>query len=241
MKKYPTKDYIKQKTATLLNEYQKAPDHRRREIEEEVFVLNRPLIFKALKMVGVPSRIFEDFIQEASHGMLKAIRKYDPKAAAFSTYAMNTMKGVIKNGYRDNEWTLTVPRTEKERGVQVSKIAHNHQKMKELKEDNRDIEYMLALINAQHPMELTNDYISNMSNGDKLEDDIDNLETKELVDDIMSYCDPDEAWLIDMHFVRGFSPEELSIITMREANKVREQIEYAVKKCHQLLSNKEDR
>jgi RNA polymerase sigma-B factor len=63
---------------------------------------------------------FEDVLQVARFGLVKAVSRFDPdRGVAFSTYAVPTMVGEIKRHFRDNGWAVHVPRSLQERALKV--------------------------------------------------------------------------------------------------------------------------
>jgi RNA polymerase sigma-B factor len=54
---------------------------------------------------------FEDLLQVASLGLLKAIDRFDPdRGIAFTSYAVPTILGEIKRHFRDKGWAIHLPR-----------------------------------------------------------------------------------------------------------------------------------
>lgn len=54
---------------------------------------------------------FDDLIQVGSIGLLKAIERFDPdRGLQFSTFAIPTIIGEIKRHFRDQGWSVRVPR-----------------------------------------------------------------------------------------------------------------------------------
>ena len=65
---------------------------------------------------------FDDLLQVASLGLIKAIDRFDPdRGAKFSSYAAPTILGELKRHFRDKGWALHVPRDLQERTLVVSR------------------------------------------------------------------------------------------------------------------------
>jgi RNA polymerase sigma-B factor len=65
---------------------------------------------------------FDDLLQVASLGLIKAIDRFDPgRATKFTSYAAPTILGELKRHFRDKGWALRVPRELQERTLAVSR------------------------------------------------------------------------------------------------------------------------
>ena len=66
---------------------------------------------------------YDDLIQEAGLGLLKAIERYDPsRGAAFSTYASYVIDGTIKEYFRDVAWPCSAPRKAKKNALLIKEM-----------------------------------------------------------------------------------------------------------------------
>jgi RNA polymerase sigma-B factor len=65
---------------------------------------------------------FDDLLQVASLGLIKAIDRFDPdRGTKFTSYAAPTILGELKRHFRDTGWALRVPRDLQERALAVNR------------------------------------------------------------------------------------------------------------------------
>ena len=65
---------------------------------------------------------FDDLLQVACLGLVKAIDRFDPdRGAKLSSYAAPTMLGELKRHFRDKGWALRLPRDLQERALAVGR------------------------------------------------------------------------------------------------------------------------
>jgi RNA polymerase sigma-B factor len=65
---------------------------------------------------------FDDLLQVAALGLLKAIRRFDPgRGIMFSSYATPTIMGELRRHLRDTTWVIHVPRDLKVLGLRVDR------------------------------------------------------------------------------------------------------------------------
>ena len=92
----------------------------RRELVERWMPLARQLAAH----YRVRDEAYEDLLQVASLGLLKAINGYDPdRGIAFSSYAVPTILGEVRRYFRDKAWSVRVPRALQELALDVEKCA----------------------------------------------------------------------------------------------------------------------
>ena len=64
---------------------------------------------------------YEDLVQVASLGLVKAVDRFDPdRGPSFQAFAVPTMLGELKRHFRESAWALHVARGTKERALAVS-------------------------------------------------------------------------------------------------------------------------
>jgi RNA polymerase sigma-B factor len=81
-----------------------------------------PLARYAANHYARRSEPFDDLVQVASLGLLKAIDRYDPQnGATFSSYALPTMLGELRRHFRDRGWAVRPPRTLQEHALSVER------------------------------------------------------------------------------------------------------------------------
>jgi RNA polymerase sigma-B factor len=79
-----------------------------------------PLARSLVRRYGRTSEPFEDLLQVASLGLVKAIDRYEPERGhPFAAFAVPTILGEMRRHFRDAGWALHVPRAAKERALAV--------------------------------------------------------------------------------------------------------------------------
>jgi RNA polymerase sigma-B factor len=92
----------------LFERYLVQGDSRAREQLVERFM---PLARQLARRYHRGEEPFDDLLQVASLGLLKAIDRFDlERGIAFSSYAVPTILGEIKRHFRDRTWAVRVPR-----------------------------------------------------------------------------------------------------------------------------------
>ncbi|HUR84509.1 MAG TPA: SigB/SigF/SigG family RNA polymerase sigma factor [Solirubrobacteraceae bacterium] len=65
---------------------------------------------------------FDDLLQVASVGLVKAVDRFDPtREIAFSSYAVPTILGEIKRHFRDHTWAVRMPRNLQELSLRLDR------------------------------------------------------------------------------------------------------------------------
>ncbi|HYF27934.1 MAG TPA: SigB/SigF/SigG family RNA polymerase sigma factor [Baekduia sp.] len=112
----------------LLQRYQRTHDPRLRDELIERFL---PLARRLARRYERGDEPFEDLVQVASLGLVKALDRFDAsREIAFSSYAVPTILGELRRHFRDKTWSVRVPRDLQELVLRVEKA---------LSELNRDL------------------------------------------------------------------------------------------------------
>jgi RNA polymerase sigma-B factor len=107
-------------TATPTQLFQAWQQSRDRQAREELIERFLPLARKLASRYARSNEPYEDLVQVASVGLIKAIERYDPsQGTAFTSYAVPTILGELKRHFRDTTWTVQVDRRSQERARAV--------------------------------------------------------------------------------------------------------------------------
>jgi RNA polymerase sigma-B factor len=102
----------------LFRRYQRDGDMRSRQQLVECYL---PLARSLARRYEGRGESFDDLVQVASLGLVKAIDRFEPeRELSFSSYAVPTMLGELRRYFRDSSWALHVPRGMQERVLKMN-------------------------------------------------------------------------------------------------------------------------
>src|SRR2546421_1703171 len=95
--------------------------HKDRQARDELIERFLPLARKLARRYAQSSEPYEDLVQVASLGLVKAVERFDPERGfAFSSFAVPTIVGELKRYFRDTAWALHVDRSAQERARKIT-------------------------------------------------------------------------------------------------------------------------
>jgi RNA polymerase sigma-B factor len=102
----------------LFNRWYEGRDVRARDALIERFL---PLARKLARRYAGSSEPYDDLVQVASLGLVKAVERFDPtRGFAFTSFAVPTILGELKRYFRDTAWALHVDRSAQELAQRIA-------------------------------------------------------------------------------------------------------------------------
>ncbi len=101
----------------LFERWRRFGDRRARDELIERFL---PLARKLARRYASSAEPYDDLVQVASLGLVKAVERFDPsRGFAFTSFAVPTIVGELKRYFRDSSWALHVDRGAQERARKI--------------------------------------------------------------------------------------------------------------------------
>lgn len=110
-------------TQVLFEDYAKRPT---RQLRNDLVEAHLDLAHQAAARYGMGKTSLDDLRQIAVIGLIRAVERFDPhRGVQFRTFANRTMEGELKRHFRDESWSLKVPRTVKDLATALTAAADN--------------------------------------------------------------------------------------------------------------------
>ncbi len=211
----------------LFARWQRDRDSAARESLVERFM---PLTRSLARRYDRSSEPFEDLLQVASLGLLKAIDRFDPtRGHSFPSFAVPTILGEMRRYFRDCGWSVHVPRGDQERALKVRDAqetlanAHGHaptvnQLAEYLELDAEQVLDALQAIQAYESLSLDaprpgSDEDGGTTYGDTMGEEDARYELVELdatVVAALEHISPRERAMLHMRFVQDMTQTEIA-------------------------------
>ncbi len=95
--------------------------HRDIRARDELIARFLPLARKLARRYASAGEPYDDLVQVASLGLVKAVERFDPtRGFAFTSFAVPTIVGELKRYFRDTSWALHVDRGAQERARRIA-------------------------------------------------------------------------------------------------------------------------
>lgn len=156
-------DQRARETRRLLVRYHRFGDAAAR---EELIARFLPLARQLARRYHRGREPFDDLVQVASLGLIKAVDRFDlERGTSFSSYAVPIMLGELRRHFRDTGWTVHVPRGVQELALDVERAAERLREQhgrtatpadiaRELHVSVEDVTEALGAVQAGSPMSL---------------------------------------------------------------------------------------
>jgi RNA polymerase sigma-B factor len=206
--------------------WQREGDHAAREALVQRYM---PLARSLTRRYGRSSEPFEDLLQVASLGLLKALDRYDvERGHPVQSFAVPTILGEMRRYFRDSGWAIHVPRGAQERALRVrdaqERMANEHghsptvnQLAQYLEIDTEDVLDALQAIQAYETVSLdaprpgADEDAS--AYGDSIGTDDDRYELVELdatLAAVLGHIPPRERLILRMRYVDDLTQTEIA-------------------------------
>src|ERR1700689_3575573 len=101
--------------------FQRWHDDRDQQARDELIERFLPLARKLAQRYLGSREPYDDLVQVASLGLVKAVERFDPgRGFAFTSFAVPTIVGELKRYFRDAGWALHVDRSAQERARRIA-------------------------------------------------------------------------------------------------------------------------
>lgn len=206
--------------------WQRNRDARAREALVRRFM---PLARSLARRYGRSSEPFEDLLQVASLGLLKALDRYDTERGhSFASFAVPTILGEMRRYFRDSGWAVHVPRGSQERALKVrdaqERLANEHgraptvnQLAEYLEFDTEDVIDALQALQSYETLSLDAPKPGTdgdlVSYGDAMGAEDERFELVELdatLTAVLKHIPPRERLILQMRFVEDLTQTEIA-------------------------------
>ena len=193
-------------------------------LQEEILQRFVPMAVKLSRRYCNANVEYDDLYQMAMIALLKAIERFDvSRGLKFSTFAMPTMVGEIKNYLRDHSDVIRLPRTDNEVFMRMKRICNEYslRSGKSLSAVELAQELGISLERTLEIMELDRHRLISIDSIDEEHDGAENwigeeeegyelVERRELLDKMLEQLEPDDQQILIQRYLHGKTQAQVS-------------------------------
>jgi len=198
-----------------------------RELRNALIAEHRWLAIHCAKRFTDKGEPFDDLVQVAMLGVLKAVERYDPDfGATFATFAVPTITGELRRHFRDTTWAVHVPRRAKDMQhtvkVAVADLTHILGRSPTAEEvaahSGAPVEVVLEALEAARCYRKTPLVVGDSDDGDS--DDLavfgtedrglGAVEATETVERLLSVLAPRERRIVELRYLQGLTQSRIA-------------------------------
>jgi len=190
------------------------------EIDAEAMVeRHRPLARHLAGRYRASSEPFDDLVQTAYVGLVKAVHRYDPeRGIAFSSFAQPTILGELRHHFRDRTWTVRVPRRLQEISLALDRATPEltaelgrRPSAAELAERVRaTVEEVVDALEMAHAYQPDSLDEGEPWTGSALDAGFERVEQRALLRDLLSVLEPEARTIVLLRFHEELSQTEIA-------------------------------
>lgn len=188
-------------------------------LRDEIFRRARWLAVRGARRFSDRGEPFDDLVQVASIGLLKAIERFEPSMGVpFGSYATPTILGELRRHFRDHTWSVRVPRRAKDLRTSVNAATDELQRLLGRSPTVAEIAARLELGEGAvlEVMEANNAYRArpldhtNVVQQITVDDDADHVLDRELIIDLLDRLRPRERTILYLRFFEELSQAQIA-------------------------------
>jgi RNA polymerase sigma-B factor len=237
--------------AERFRQYRRSGD---RMLRNELIEDHRWLAFHCAKRFANKGEPFDDLVQVAMLGVLKAVERFDPDyGATFATFAVPTVTGELRRHFRDTTWAVHVPRrakdlqhTVKVAVADLAQVLGRSPTVDEIaSQAGVPVEEVLAALEAARcyrktPLATAGDDDTEVDDLAALGDEdrgLDAVDAAETVDRLLAELPARERRIVELRYMRGLTQSHIAELVGVSQVQVSRLLRSSLAKMHGALSD----
>lgn len=229
-----------------------AEPQERRRLHDEVVTRHLWLAERMSRRFRYRGEEPEDLLQVARIGLIEACERFRPDRGPFLAFATPTITGVLKRHFRDHGWTVRPPRRTQELALEMwqqwpvlaqrlGKVPSERDLATQLGEPVDSVAGARYANQAYHAMSL--DAVNTLDAQfatDETSRDIDRLETRLVLADVLAQLDDQERGLLRLRFGELMSQADIAVEIGTSQMQVSRLLNRLMRKLRLLVEGSED-